>query len=91
MKRRFLAAVIVLLVCGGCVAYYQDPYYYPYSYRPYYYPSYRPSAAYYYPGWTYWYPSLYLGYGYRGYHGHHGYQGHHGYRSPYYHHGGGRR
>lgn len=94
MKRRLLVATIVLLVCGGCVGYYQDPYSYnPYPYQPYYYPSYRPPAAYYNPGWMFFYPSISVGTSYRGYYGYQGYRGYHGYRGPYrpYRHGGGRR
>jgi hypothetical protein len=66
MKRRLLAVSLVILVCGGCVGYYQYPYSYnPYPYRPYYYPSYRPPAVYYSPGWMF-YPSFSVDIGYRG-------------------------
>jgi hypothetical protein len=80
MKRRLLAAAVLLLVCGGCVGYYRDPYsydpYYPYyPYSPSYYsPVYRSPAVYYDPGWALFYPSFYFGSGYHGYGGHH----HHG-------------
>ncbi len=83
MKRRLLAAMVLLFCCGGCVGYYSDPYayypsysyypYYPYRYapyRPYYYayPAYRPPAVYYTPVWPVLYPGFYFGYG----HWHHG-------------------
>ena len=85
MKRRLLAAAVLLFTCGGCVGYYRDPYYYdPYPYGPYYSP-YAPTV-YADPGWMWFAPSFYFGGGYYGggSGGHGGYGGHGGHS----HHGG---
>ena len=84
MKRRLLAAAVLLFTCGGCVGYYRDPYYYdPYPYGPYYSP-YAPTV-YADPGWMWFAPSFYFGGYYGG--GHGGYGGHGGHGGSR-HHGG---
>ena len=80
MRPRLFAALAAALFCGGCVAYYPEPYsvsrpyiyspsYGPYSYvRPY-----GPASGYYLaPGWSWYAPGWSFGFGYRYYQGTYG-------------------
>lgn len=76
MKLHLFIAVVLILICSGCVAYtYSDPY--NYNSYPYYY-NYYPYSPYYYPYGPYYHP---LGpsviYGFPRYHYYHGF---HSYR-----------
>lgn len=89
MRPRLFAALAAALICGGCVAYYPEPYplYRPYIYSPSYGPysyvrPYGPAAGYYLaPGWSWYAPGWSFGFGYRY---HQGYYGPRSYGPRYY-------